>query len=478
MAQRPNILLIVTEQHRGDCLGVEGHPVLLTPTMDGIAQRGARLRHFYSACPTCISARRSILAGQLPQTHGLVGYRDGVTWDPESTLAEVLRDGGYQTRWIGRGMHQYPGRKRFGYEEVETTSADGFNDYREWLREAGPQGNGGWFGGGVMHNDWTARPWPLEEHLHQTNWTVARALTFLKRRDPTCPFFLTLSFIAAHPPLQPPAFYLDRYLRTGVPEPVIGDWASPPGPDARRRQDMVAPSRIALEGEALLSTRAAYYGLINHMDDQLRRLLNPIVGLTRNDTIVALTSDHGEMLGDHYCWRKSQAYEPSARVPFLIEGPASLGLTQGTVHDQVATHADIMPTLLDLVGLETPPSVDGVSLAPVLRGETPDWRPYVHIEHAPLHHSLTDGREKYIWFPQDGREQFFDLEQDPEERHDLSAASGHLERVACWRDRLIAELAERPEGFVVDGSLVAGKSYGALLPHGGTPADFKRERFI
>ncbi len=76
-----------------------------------------------------------------------------------------------------------------------------------------------------MHNDWTARPWPLPEYLHNTGWTVLRALEFLRRRDPTCPFFLTLSFQAAQPPLQPLECYFNRYLRTGVPKPVIGEWA-------------------------------------------------------------------------------------------------------------------------------------------------------------------------------------------------------------------------------------------------------------
>ena len=96
--KRPNILLITTDQQRGDCLGVEGHPVLLTPNMDGIAAAGVRFSRFYAACPTCIAVRRSILSGQNPPTHGLVGYQDGVEWDAPVTLPQALRDGGYQTR--------------------------------------------------------------------------------------------------------------------------------------------------------------------------------------------------------------------------------------------------------------------------------------------------------------------------------------------------------------------------------------------
>ena len=158
MSHPPNILLIVTEQHRGDCLGIEGHPVLLTPNMDAIAQQGARLTRFYSACPSCIAARRSILCGQTPQTHGLVGYHDAVLWDPPHTLPGMLRDHGFQTAFIGRSLHQYPQRKRFGYEEMEITTSEigEVDDYAEWLRDHAPTDSGGWYGGGVMHNDWTS----------------------------------------------------------------------------------------------------------------------------------------------------------------------------------------------------------------------------------------------------------------------------------------------------------------------------------
>jgi len=468
--QRPNIIFINTDQQRGDCLGVEGHPVLLTPNMDGIAAAGVRFTHFYSGCPSCIATRRSMLAGQTAQTHGMVGYRGMVEWDAPPTLPQVLREHGYQTRLIGRSMHQYPPRKRYGFEEMETQCHTGASDYYDWLDSVGPKDSGGWFGGGVMHNDWTARPWHLDDHLHHSAWVITRALSFLERRDPTCPYFLTLGFIAPHPPLQPPAFYFERYLRTGVPKPVIGDWAEPPRFGEPGGGDHVAPGRVDLTGEALLSARAAYLGLINHVDDQLRRLLNPVKGIGRDlhrDTIVVFTSDHGEMLGDHHMWRKSRAYEPSARVPFLVQAPERFGLRPASVVDAPCTHADIMPTLLDLAGIETPDSCDGLSMVPLMRGETTKWRDYVHIEHAPEHMGLTDGLQKYIWDPKDGSEQLFDLASDPNECHDLSGDPAHAECLNLWRQRLVSELRDRPEGFVEDEKLVAGRPWTSVIPGRG-----------
>lgn len=460
MPDRPNVLFIHTEHHRGDCLGIEDHPCLLTPTMDNIGLQGARCTRFYSACPSCVATRRTILSGLEPQTHGLVGYRDCVDWDAPATMPECFRQAGYQTVHFGRDMHQWPRRKGYGFEWMEIQE-----DYHEWLRERSPQhGRDEWFAGGVMHNDWTVHPWQYAEDLHETNWTVDRALRFLTRRDPSRPWFMSLGFVAAHPPFQPPNFYFERYLRTGVPAPHLGDWAAPPSQAKLDQGDYVAASHLALSGEAMLSLRAAYYGLLNHVDDQLRRLLNPITALkSRHDTIIVLTADHGEMLGDHYRHRKSLAYEGSARVPFLISAPARYGIDKGRIVDALATHADIMPTLLDLAELPIPDSIDGLSLCPYLRGETPErWREELHIEHSPYHQCLTDGCWKYIWWPGDGREHLFDLVTDPNELHDL--ADEQPERTASWRVRLIERLRERPEGFVQDGRLVAGRPYGAVIP--------------
>jgi len=461
---RPNILLIMTDQQRGDCLSIEGHPVLMTPNMDSIAGAGVRFSRCYTTCPTCIAARRSLLSGQFPRTHGMVGYRDGVEWDAPPTLPGVLSAAGYHTYLAGRSMHQHPPRKRYGFDHMALHGWD--TDYGEWLEKRAPEGSGGYYGTGVMHNDWTARPWHLAEALHNTNWTVTEALRFLRNRDPSCPFFLAMSFIAPHPPLIPPAFYMERYLRMDLPSPVIGDWAVPPDNDGIG--DDVSASRVNLSGDALKSCRAGYYGMINHVDDQIRRVLNPVNGIdkmTRRNTIVLFTSDHGEMLGDHYLWRKTVPYEPSARIPMLIRAPERFDLKQRLVADQPVCLEDVMPTILDMAGVDVPDTVEGRSLLPLMRGEEVSWRSHLHVEHAPMHHTLTDGKEKYIWFVQDGRDQFFDLAADPTECHDLIADPSASERVSHWRNVLIQELAGRPEGFSDGKRLIPGRPYSSVLPH-------------
>jgi len=290
----------------------------------------------------------------------------------------------------------------------------------------------------------------------------------MERRDPTLPYFLSVGLIAPHPPLQPPAFYFERYLRTGVPEQVLGDWTTAPDPQAPG--DRIAASTVDLQGEALLAARAAYYGSINHVDVQLRRLLNGISGVGRDPNLVVIyLSDHGEGLGDHYLWRKSRAYECTARVPCLITAPQRFGLGHGAVHDQAGSLADIMPTILEMAGLAIPESVDGHSLLPTLRGDGPVDRPHVHIEMSGYHHALTDGRHKYIWTPETGAELLFDLDADPQESHDLATRPAAAELLARWRTALVAALRDRPEGFVRDGQLQATGYRDATIP--GSPAD-------
>jgi len=191
--------------------------------------------------------------------------------------------------------------------------------------------------------------------------------------------------------------------------------------------------------------------------------------MTGGNTVVLFTSDHGEMLGDHYLWRKCVPYEGSARVPLLIRAPERFGLRKGSVVDEPVCLEDIMPTLLEMAGVDVPQTVQGRSLLPLMRGERVEWRPYLHIEHAPMHHTLTDGRQKYIWHVADGREQLFDLDSDPHELHDLARDPERADAVARWRGRLIEELRGRPEGFTDGQRLVPGRAYPPVLPHAMPP---------
>ncbi len=479
--QAPNILLLMPDQMRGDCLSLAGHPVLLTPNMDQIGGQGAFFTHAYSTCASCIPARRSLLTGQAPATHGMVGFVDGVPLTAP-TLPEQLGQAGYRTALVGRTMHQYPADAAYGFETRNLGSTYRQDDSYAAMLETAVPGFGGMRGLGLSFNGWQARPWPLPDALHPTHWTVQQSREFIAAdTSDERPLFLTTSFYAPHPPLCPPSFYMERYLRQALPPAAMGDWVD--APVQQGWADGVDAHHVRLEGEALRSAQAGYFGLINHIDDQLTWLIPEFQARSRamgRPWVIVLTSDHGEMLGDHALFRKCEPYEGASRIPFLIWAAPELGFKPGLVCEQPVSLEDVMPTLLELAGVSIPDGVDGRSLVPVLRGEAREilpWShgPWLHGEHAPCYgpeqayHFLTDGREKYIWRPLDGAEQLFDLRADPQELHNLAGDPPGVWRIARWRARLIEILAERPEGFTDGERLIPGRSYPPVLPHAPRP---------
>jgi len=462
---RPNILLIMPDQMRGDCLSLEGHPALQTPNIDGIGREGVHFTRAYTTCASCIAARRSLLTGQYPATNGVVGYREGVPITTP-TVTELLRDAGYSTAIAGRYMHQSPHDEPYGFERrVLGSTYVKDDDYARCLDEHVPE-LGGIRGIGLSCNGREARPWPVDDALHPTSWAVQQARKLVAESPPDRPMFTVASFYAPHSPLFPPQRYFDEYLKAALPPVAIGDWES--APHAEAFEDNVDASRVDLRGEELRRTQAGYYGLIKHIDDEIGSLLDDFKRkseLQGRPRLIVFTSDHGDMLGDHYLFRKCEPYEGSSRIPFLIRGSAALGFAAGSVCDSPVCLEDIMPTLLEVAGADVPTDLDGTSLAPVLRGVGQGVRNVLHGEHAACYdaeqayHFMTDGRMKYIWRPAGGREQLFDLNEDPAELHDLSGSMD----LGNWRHRMIERLKGRPEGFTDGDRLIAGRQYGPVL---------------
>lgn len=470
MDTRPNILLIMPDQMRGDCLSIEGHPVLLTPNMDALGENGARFTRAYTTCASCIPARRSLLTGLYPSSNGMVGFVDDYPITTP-TLPQLLRDHGYATVLAGRHMHQSPYDEPYGYaRQVLGSTYIDQDDYADFLERALP-GSGGIKGIGLSFNGWQARPWPYAEYLHPTNWVTQQSRQIIAGHNPDRPLFLTSSYYAPHPPLLPPAFYMERYLGLNLPPAAVGSWERVP---ARNTVGAgVDAHHTVLRGEALRSAQAGYFGLIHHIDDQLYWLISDFRAMSRQagrPWVIIFTTDHGEMLGDHYYFRKCEPYEGSSRIPFLVQAAPALGLTSGLISDQPVCLEDVMPTLLELAQVACPENLDGRSLVPLLQGRTDNVREVLHGEHSPCYgqdqayHFLTDGRMKYIWRPLDGSEQLFDLVNDPGELRDLASFPGQASTVAPWRARLITRLADRPEGFVLDKALVPGRPYRATMP--------------
>lgn len=467
----PNILLIMTDQMRGDCMGVAGHPDVKTPYLDHLASAGIRYTNAYAACPSCIPARCALHTGLKQEHHGRVGYQDRVAWDYPVTMAGELAKAGYYTQCIGK-MHVHPLRNLMGFHHVELH--DGYlhnyrsanipyaenqriaDDYFYWLKTQ--QGIGADVTDcGLECNSFTARPWIYEERLHPTNWVTDRSIDFLRRRDRSMPFFLMASYVRPHPPLDAPECFFELYRNKELSPLPVGDWADEER--LQRRGRLTDSDTGSCDPEQMRQARIGYYACISHLDNQIGKLLDALKddGSYRN-TVIIFTSDHGELLGDHHTFRKIRPYQGSIHIPLLIFNAP--GTAPGTVSDQLAELRDILPTLTELAGAEAPEGIDGLSLLHDQKRE------YLHGEHSGGdlgNQYIVTKTDKYCWFMQSGREQYFRLDRDPQELHDAVSDPDCQERVAYLRGLLIRELTGREEGYTDGTRLIPGRPQQSCL---------------
>ena len=458
--ERPNVLLICVDHWSGLFTRQASHPVVMTPTIAQMARNGVNFSRAYSACPVCIPARRTLLTGQTSRSHGDRIFNEYLEMpDPREvpTLPQTLKQAGYQSHAVGK-LHVYPQRDRVGFDEVILNEegrhhlADVTDDWELYLAEQGYPGQE--YAAGMCNNDYLTRSWHLPDHCHPTNWAAAQMCRTIHRRDPGKPAFWYLSFIGPHPPVWPLQAYLDLYRDIELDERAYGDWCSrfedlPYGP--KRYMDQFA-MRQALPHEVDLGRRA-FYANITHIDHQIRLVIGTLreEGLLDN-TILAFTSDHGEMLGDHHMWAKGVMYEKSARVPLIVV-PLSADdrLAPGRNDDRLVELQDIMPTLLDLCGVDVPSSVDGSSL---LQGQR---RPHLYGEYAEDEEAtrmICEDRFKLIYYPVANVTQLFDVQEDPLEQHNLAGAAKHRETLQRLTKLLVQHLYGSDLEWVKDSELV------------------------
>lgn len=434
-----------------------------------MASSGYNFEQMYSVVPSCVPARAALLTGMDQENTGRVGYEDEVPWNFTNTLPQTFADAGYQTENIGK-MHVYPSRKRLGYQHV--LLHDGYlhvdrkydkpygeqfeysSDYLDFIKqELGHDAD--IIDDGMNCNSWEARPWPLPEKYHPTNWVVSESIKFLKRRDPTVPFFLKMSFEKPHAPLDPPQYYFDMYMDR-LPENLdlhIGDWEG-------LKEEI--PSIYALKGKLKPDDErrmvAAYLGLVTHIDHQMSRFLTALKEFRHDkDTIIWFVSDHGDQLGEHYLFRKGYPYQGSIHVPSFIYDPGQLIAGNRHTIPELLKLQDIFPSLVDLA-LDQTSDVDGSSVKPLLFGQTEGWRNSLHGEHSLGEDSsqfLIQDNWKLAWFSVRDEYQLFDLAADPHEQHNRHGDPDVASIELAMKAALTEVLKDREEGFVQNGQLTA-----------------------
>lgn len=462
---KPHIILIMTDQHRGDALGCMGNKAVISPNLDRLAKEGNLFIHGYSSAPSSTPGRAGLLTGLSPWHHGMLGYgRMAAKYRYE--MPQMMRDLGYYTFGIGK-MHWFPQKALHGFhatlidESGRVESPDFISDYREWFQLNAPGKNPDVTG--IGWNDHGAGVYKLNERLHPTTWTGQTARELIRNYDNDQPLFLKVSFARPHSPYDPPQRYLDMYKDTQIPKPAVGDWCG-------QYAELKDPAKAAPDApfgnfgdDYAVNSRRHYYANITFIDDQVGQIVQALKDKGMYDnTLICFTADHGDMMGDHYHWRKTYPYEGSTHIPYIVKWPAGVSRTtaNGTTIEQPVELRDFLPTFIDIAGGSVPPDMDGKSLLSLIQGKAKQWRAFIDLEHATCYSddnywaALTDGKIKYIWNFHNGKEQLFDLQKDPAEKHDCSGETAYKLRLKAMRQKMVDHLSERGEPFVKDGRLM------------------------
>lgn len=462
--RRPNILWYCTDQQRYDTIRALGNPHIRTSTLDRLAAGGVAFTHAFAQSPVCTPSRATFLTGRYPASHHV--YRNGGARFPaqETLVTRLFADAGYDCGLVGKlhlaaALGDAEPRVDDGYRVFLWSHHPGpgrprVNAYHDWLRQEK----------GVDPRD-VFSPLPgvygpgVPADLHQTTWCSEMAIRFVTERR-RGPWLLSVNVFDPHPPFDPPAEYLGRYDPATLPLPLFRESdigrqkafrAIPQQSlDAVDPADEVASLAAYPDTEAWLGRthrpppsfdgrriKAAYYAMIELVDDQLARILAALEATGQvDDTLVLFTSDHGELLGDHgLLYKGCRFFEGLVRVPLIWAWPAAFAT--GIVSDALVELVDLAPTLLDAAGLAVPGAMQGRSLLPILEGR---GDPHVHKPHVvseyhdsmgstpittPVHASMyRDRQHKLVVYHGHELGELYDLEADPGEFDNLWSDAG------------------------------------------------------
>jgi len=457
LQNKPNILIIMDDQHRGDFLGCAGADWIKTPNLDRLAAEGARFTNFYAAVPSCTPARTGLLTGLSPWNHGMLGYMNNIAQYYRVTMPQFFSEMGYYTVVYGKN-HFGPPRNSNGYLTVELEEGwyskleKGFiSDYEAFFKREAPGKDINATTLGYNDNR-GGIPFPFEDRLHATHWTAARAIEFLEKDHNEVPWLLNVSFQRPHPPFDPPKRWMDFYKSQDIPKAKAGNWADIKYKGKSRHIYETPDAAFGIyPDDEVKASRAAYAGSISFIDEQIGKVIEALKKSGQyENTFIVFMSDHGEMLGDQHMWRKCRPYQPSINIPLIMRWPENhaFSYSRGQVRRELVELRDIFPTLADICGLTIPVVLDGQSILNIFERKG-IWRKTLCLEHSQEYEpdnawvAIRNERYKYVFFTLTGEEQFFDLENDPCELDNKANESNNSDMLCNLRNELIKELEVR-----------------------------------
>lgn len=433
--KKPNIIFLLTDDHRWDALGVMENPVIQTPNLDRLARQGIFFRNAYVTTAICAVSRASILTGQYQSRHRINDFKTSLPPEAlKNTYPMLLKEAGYKIGFIGKyGVGNPKDQPREKYDFWDC-SPKGQPDY-EMTDESG-------------------------NYIHHTDKVNQDITRFLTQYGEDTPFCLSVSFKAPHEQDgNPPRFIIQErfkhlYEKDTVPVPETADpgyWES--FPDFFRTDDNIARKRwkpLFSTPELHQATVKNYYRLITGVDEVVGNIRKQLKEQHLEDnTIIIFTGDNGFYLGEHGMEGKWYGHEESIRVPLIIYDPRKESELKNTMSDQIALNIDIAPTILAMAGVPAPDGMQGVDLMPVVEGRTSSERQDFFYEHTfmgspgiPKTEGVVSREWKYIKFIEHGYEELYDLRSDPFEKNNLAGDPEYADSINDLRKRY-QELKER-----------------------------------
>jgi N-acetylglucosamine-6-sulfatase len=450
LAERPNILVILTDDHRYDALGFLGHPFLETPNMDRLAAEGVHFKNAYVTTSLCSPSRASILTGLYAHNHRVVDNYNPVS-KSLTFFPEILQKAGYQTAFIGKWHMGDSEEKQRGFDYWLSFKGQGV-----YVPDPAMLKAKGRFVPQATNSGFNINGQKVAQKGYITDELTDYAEEWLAEKDAEKPFLLYVSHKGVHADFLPPdrhAFKYDKVLISTPPTPVTNpDLFTDPPMWVRNQSN----SRHGVEfayytGVDMKKYYRRYCEALLAVDDSVGRLLKNLEksGELEN-TVVLYLGDNGFIFGEHGLIDKRCAYDESVRIPMLMRYPKSL--KPGTTVEKIVANIDVAPTLLEVAGLKPLDQMDGKSFWPLAKGEgSPNWRQYLLYEYywernypqTPTNHAVIGEDYKYIryhgvW----DQDELYHTKSDPKERKNLFNDPAQESRIEEMNKALFGLLAD------------------------------------
>ena len=474
---RPNILFIMTDQQRWDCVAANGNKIIKTPNLDRLAARGANFTHAFVSSPVCVPSRISFFTGRYAHSH-----RNRVNYTPldrnEILMQARFKEAGYRTAAVGK-LHYYPPNReeamRTGFDSAElhdgSAITDLWSDYVKWQRANDPQPHV-YYRATAKNIEPGKNPFRsvLDVKYTDTAWTGERSravLNDLTKNEQ--PFFFYVSFWKPHSPYEVAAPYDSMYDDVEIPIPdtvSLETVKNLPLPVQKLAMRNGGPK---LDRERLEWAYRSYYGTITHVDHEIGLLLDALEASGKaENTLIVFSSDHGDQLFEHAITDKNCFFDPSVRVAFMVSLPGRIKSAQ---YDQLIETVDLLPTLLEFTGLPEPREVQGRSFAPLIADMGRSYEPHTEVFSENIIPEVITGgkldmpfekgqgvggirhpdakmvrteRWKYCYYP-DGYAELYDLHADPLETKNLAGQGDKRDVEFDLRTRLLNWLINSEE---------------------------------